>query len=225
MRMWLIRLIAGAALLTVAIAALIRFSGYEARQLRAEIQQLEVEKGRLIDYADRLTRAVRVAQVEVLTQAAAPDGRVATRLRWTEIAPDGVLGPPVETIVFGTLVYFDALVIKFEYEHVAAADPQRTLSLHLFRRLFGNQQTPDSAAEIGRQARARLPDRNPLSPFETELWQRFWQLADDPEMAKKYGVRIAQVEAPAAELRPGEVWDIYRDAAGGLNIRKLGMRS
>ena len=56
---------------------------------------------------------------------------------------------------------------------------------------------------------------------EQRLWDRFWDLVDDPQLAEQYGVRVAQCEAPAVPLRPGQVWQVTLDAPGGLNLKKL----
>lgn len=130
-----------------------------------------------------------------------------------------------------------------------SSDEHRT-SLVLFRRVFGDCQMPISVAELDRATpiapmgtapppphASFLPSGTPtergastlsgtVGPTpEDELWTLFWRIVDDPRLARTYGVRVAQIEAPAVPVREGDVWEITLDAIGGLNVRKLGTRS
>lgn len=199
----------------------VRFGGVETKRLRAEVNVLEDEKRRLVDYADRLAASRRVAQVDVIRQRTDDRGRTINTLMWQEIGSDGALGKPIALETIGDLVYFDALVIKFERRLVGEGDPQRGVSLAMFRRIFGEGQSPDSAPEIGRDARPPSAMSLESAAFQDEIWGRFWEIADDPRVASHYGVRVAQCEAPGARLKSGQIWEVSLDAAGGLNIRKL----
>jgi hypothetical protein len=66
-----------------------------------------------------------------------------------------------------------------------------------------------------------LDDSTTSAAAEASLWARFWELVDDPELASEYGIRVAQCEAPAVRLQPGQVWEVTLDASGGLNVRKV----
>lgn len=189
-------------------------------KLAKEVDDLRREREQLLEYAQRLSASRRVAQVNVLDQSVDEFGRPTTRLLWQEIGPDGLLAIPIEVEVVGTLVYFEAFVIKFEYKHVGEGDPERGTSLALFRRIFGDQQVPEEAPLL--DGAGRLPAEAAHGPrtVEQRLWHRFWDLVDDPTLAATYGVRVAQCEAPAVPLRPGQVWQIELDAPGGLNLKK-----
>jgi hypothetical protein len=121
----------------------------------------------------------------------------------------------------GELVYFESLVIKFEPRLVGEGDPQRGTSLAMFRRIFGDCQAPESVPELDRSARPPLDESDADGALHAELWARFWELVDDPRLAREFGVRVAQCEAPAAPLRVGQVWELMLDAAGGLNLRRI----
>ncbi|MCG3136237.1 MAG: hypothetical protein HJJLKODD_00063 [Phycisphaerae bacterium] len=192
---------------------------YEARRLRLEVEQLEAEKRSLVERIKRLQASRRVAQVRVLQQYPDAAGRQVNLLEWIEIGPQGVVGSPVHLLALGRQVYFEGLVLKFAYPMVEQADPQRGASLVLFRRVFGDQQAAESVPDIEREPNHTLPAAS--QPIETELWARFWEFVDDPQLAKEYGVRIAQAEAPAVRLQTGQLWEITLDAAGGLNMRKI----
>ena len=148
-------------------------------------------------------------------------GQTTTRLLWQEVGSNGLVSLPVEVEVVGTLVYFEAFVIKFEYALVGDADPERGTSIALFRRIFGDLQVPEEAPMLDSAgslpAEAATEDR----VIEEQFWDRFWDLVDDTELATRYGVRVAQCEAPAVPLRPGQVWQVTLDAPGGLNLKKV----
>lgn len=199
----------------------VKLGVYELTRLRQRVDQLEQERARLVEYAQRLSASRRLAQMEVLEQRTAPDGQVVTGLLWQSIQPSGLLDRPLRIEVQGTQVYVEALVLKFEHRHVAEADPQRGASLALFRRVFGDRQAPETAREF---ERAGPPVSAGSADPHAGLWARFWALVDDPKLAARYGVRVAQCEAPSVRVRPGQVWEVTIDAAGGLNLKHVADR-
>lgn len=218
---WFKFVLGSAIVVALATFTAVRFGGIETKRLRAEVDTLEQEKQRLVEYARRLDASRRVAQVDVIRQRTDDAGRTVSTLMWQEIGLDGTLGKPLALETIGDLVYFDALVIKFKQQLVGEGDPERGVSLALFRRVFGEQQAPDSGAEIGREARPVCSLTPNVAKFHDELWGRFWEIAENPKVAARYGVRVAQCEAPAARLKAGQIWEVALDAAGGLNIRRL----
>jgi hypothetical protein len=194
------------------------FRALEVRQLKGEISQLERDRQRLAEYGRRLSASRRVAQADVLEQLADAQGRPVSAILWHEVDADGVLGPPQEIEVVGDLVYFEAAVIKFEHQLVGDGDTERGASLALFRRVFGEFQPAASAPQLNRSLTDQLTQEN-ADTFDERLWTMFWEMMDDPRLAEKYGVRVAQCEAPAVRVKAGQVWEVSIDAAGGLNLR------
>lgn len=202
------------------IFVVVQFGWWQTRWLTARVNALEKERSQLISYVERLSSMRRVAQIEVLEQQSDAGGVVHTRLRWQELSADGLVGPPTEIDVFGSQIYVEALVLKFAYTRLSGDEPEKFASLALFRRIFGDQQAPQTGAELDRVARPVHQD--PADTKRTEkLWQRFWEFVDKPQTARDFGVRVAQVEAPAAPMRSGQVWEVSLETAGGLNLRKL----
>ena len=218
---WLKFTAACAFVIALATFTAVRFGGIEARRLRAEVDQLEQERQRLLDYARRLGTSRRVAQVNVVKQRVNDRGETVSTLLWQEIGRDGRLGTPLAVEAIGELVYFESLVIKFQAHFVGEGDPQRGTSLAMFRRIFGECQVPDSVPGLDRRARPPLGQAERDDPLHAELWQRFWEMVDDPQLAEEYGVRVAQCEAPAVPLQAGQVWELTLDSAGGLNLRRI----
>ena len=221
---WLNFTIGSILLVAAAVFTAVKFGSHEIQQLQIKVDQLEQERQRLVDFAHRLSAERRVAQVDVLRQRMDQHGHTVSTLVWQEIGTDGTLGKPVAVEVVGELVYFEALVIKFAHNYVREGDPERGASLAMFRRIFGDQQVPESAPELDRTTRPPIGTSTESPSFQDELWARFWEMIDDPQLAARYGVRVAQCEAPAVPLRGGQIWEVALDAAGGLNLRMLGVR-
>lgn len=211
------RTVVGAALaLLLLVVAGQRFS---ASRLSTKVTALEQEQTRLKGFIERLSASRRVAQVRVTRQSTDDAGSVISSLEWQEFTPNGLVTPPVQVQVVGRLVYFEACVIKFEHEHVAKGDPDRGASVVLFRRIFGESQTPESAPMLHEFAGGDAPGT--AAAAERHLWMRFWEFVDQPESASRLGIRVAQCEAPAVPVDAGDVWEVTLDAAGGLNVRKM----
>ncbi len=218
---WVKFILGSVVLVAVATFTAVHFGGVETTRLRTQIDQLKQQREQLLSYAQRLTARRRVAQVDVVRQRVDQRGRTVSTLLWQEIGPDGVLGKPVAVETIGHLVYFEALVLKFEPQFVGEGDPARGTSLALFRRIFGDCQAPDSVAELDRVARPPLHETDAVAKLHEELWRKFWDFVDDPTLAARYGVRVAQCEAPAVPLKTGQVWQVGLDALGGLNLTRL----
>jgi hypothetical protein len=220
------KLAIGGSLIAVALGvSSFQLGVFEVMRLNTRVRELEEEKTRLVEFARRLGASRRMAQIDVIDQVLHPAGHTVTRLRWQQIGHEGALGVPEPIEITGTLAYIEALVIKFDPQHVGEGDPARGASLAMFRRAFGDLQPPDTGARLDREVPptvAREPDEAKL---HARLWNRFWEFVEDPDLAAEYGVRVAQIEAPAVPVKPGQIWEVTLDAAGGLNIRKMGYRA
>lgn len=192
---------------------------YQSREREAQ-RQIDTLK-RVVE---RLTSERRIA--EVVQVDARPDpttGQVVRTLRFVEYDRTGQPMMPRYLRVVGDEVYFDALVIKFQDDFVAAGDALRGQSIYLFRRVFGDQQRPvdgepiDEAAPSGGIPSVYRVDPQP-NPYELDLWHRFWEYANDPEMAARQGVRVVQGEAAYMRILPGRIYTLTIEADGGINI-------
>ncbi|MBW7906960.1 MAG: hypothetical protein LC135_11585 [Phycisphaerae bacterium] len=222
---WISYVLGSIVVLSATALTIMTLSNVEAARLRAQVSALEREKAELREYARRLSAARRVAQVEVLSQRRDERSRTVTTLLWQEIGPNNALGKPLALEVVGEQIYFEALVIKFEPQLVGEGDAARGESLAMFRRAFGDQQSPDTGPEIDRNTRPPSDAPRAVQALHDRLWALFWQMVDDPKLAQQYGVRVAQCEAPSARMREKSLWEVSLDAAGGLNIRRLPERS
>ena len=204
--------------------------GRELESRAAEIRRLEVvvaeqeQHIRALELANRLLKVQhRVARLEILAQGAPANEpeRVRTTVRFTELGPDGEpFAPGQELTVAGRRVYVESLVIQFEDRYVEQGDALRGTSLCLFQRLFGEDQKPVEGVALdtrGQQPAVYGGDTNP-DPVHQALWERFWDYASDPTLARELGVRAQQGEAPFVEARVGKTYRLELRASGGLVI-------
>lgn len=212
------------ALVGAAVFTTDHFGAFEVRRLQSQISELEREKAEMALFVERLSDSRRVAQVDVIGQHRNEAGEPTTVIRWTQIGPFKTIGVPEIIEVKGTQVYFEAKVIKFKHDFVARAAPEKDWSLAVFRRVFGERQSPESGHPLDQSAPISVVgEPGPDSP-QNRLWSRFLVLMEDPAAASEYGVRTAQYEAVSGLMKPGQIWEVSLDAAGGLNLRIIGVQ-
>lgn len=191
-------------------------------RLEEDIAEKEQEIQRLATALKLLKVDQRLARITVLSQSgSAKNGDLSTRFSFVEVDREGKpLGEPRVFNIEGDIAYVDSWVIKFGDEYVEQGDDLRSTSICLFRRVFGEKQLPAEGFlldEEGRQPAVyhtggKMPD------FEKELWSRFWDYANDAELAGEKGVRAAHGEAPSIQLRPGKSYRIELRASGGMSV-------
>ncbi len=192
----------------------------EKVRLEEENRRLQLEQETLERVVGRLTGERRVAQLLVVDQPARPDGTVETVIKFQEFDCDGNPLAVREFQVAGEVVYFDALLIKFDDQFVGESDLLRGKSLVLFRRIFGESQTPEEGFPIDPVRQIPEIYRTASAPtgYEERLWDRFWEYATDPTAAAEAGVRVAQGEAVYNQLQKGQFWVLAIENDGGLNL-------
>ncbi|MDE0915397.1 MAG: hypothetical protein OSB57_09475 [Planctomycetota bacterium] len=166
----------------------------------------------------------RLARITVLDQGPSPDepGRFTTRVRFQEMDEAGdPAGPARDITIDGKVLYVEGLVIKFSDEYVEGGDALRGSSVALFKRVFSENQAPNEGVQLDQPRTHPLPHRGDQlpDPFYDDLWSRFWDYANDPELAASKGVRAIHGEAPSIELREGKTYRIELRSSGGLSIK------
>lgn len=191
--------------------------GKELAEAEARVEELEISMWLLkVNH--------RVARVVVKDQRPDPSnpGRVVTTVELVELDDRGQpAGPTHEVEIEGKMLYVEGLVVKFEDEFVEGGDMLRGTSVALFKRVFSENQAPSEGYEIDRPRMHPLPHRGDNMPdeFYGELWERFWDYANDPELASSKGVRAIHAEAPSIELRPDKSYRVELRSSGGLTIK------
>lgn len=170
----------------------------------------------------------RLARLEVIDQQTDEETEETyTTVRFTELSPDGdPISPPQEFTLAGDVVYLDNWVVKFEDKYVEEADLARGTSLVLFRRVFGEYQTPSEGFAIDRVGSTPQAYKRGGQPseFEQEIWDDFWTFANDNERAREKGIRAAHGEAASMKVEPGRSYRVELRASGGVSIVPEGDR-
>jgi len=217
----------------VAVAAASIFLAYEflvkpqrilqnqIREQKETIARLEQDKQRLETYLKLLKHMERRARVEVLRQAPDATGVLRTTFRFTEIDNDGrPVSAARQYTVPGQEVYFDTMVIKFDDHFVEAGDPLKGRALMLFRRVFSSVMKPEEGfvIDVEGQAPESYAEQQAPNAFERELWRRFWELANNEELARKHGVRAIHGDAPYTRLELDRVYEVNLRSTGEVVI-------
>lgn len=196
--------------------------------LHADVAERDRQIERLDIAMQLLKVSARVARIDVLSQGSSSEEpeRVRTMLRFTEIGPDGeAIAPPRDLVVEGRTIYIESLVVKFQDSFIEQGDALRGTSLCLFRRIFGEEQAPNSGVELDTVGQAPdvygLGDDRPSDSLHARIWERFWDYANDPDLAVELGIRAIHGEAPFIEARPGKSYWIDLRASDGLSIRPI----
>ncbi|MBL0212165.1 MAG: hypothetical protein IPQ13_14825 [Holophagaceae bacterium] len=191
------------------------------RRMEAKVAKLELETVRLKTYLKLLEYTERRAQLEVISQSLDSTGETVNKLRFTELDPQGgVVGAQRILEIKGEEVYVDTLVIKFEDHFVELGDPLKGKALLLFRRIFTNRVRPDEGYVLDHNG---IPPeiyagRTATTPFERDLWARFWKVANSEQLAKQAGVKAMHGQAMYGRLVPNMVYTLVMRSTGEMTI-------
>ena len=215
--------------IVVAIAG-VSFLGYQWYRKEGEKDRTIEEQKRIIaaleQKLDRAWAEELVADMRVNSLGKSDKGEPEMHLTFAQYAP-GTEKPVMQKTMTipGEEFYVDAFVAKFERKLVEEGDGLRGKSLLVFRRVFGDRQKPIDGVPLYRKSNEVdlvVPEQFQVdakpSPFETQLWSKFWTYANDPKAAGEAGVRVAQGEAPHVKAVSGQVYKIVLRASGGLEI-------
>ncbi|GAB6167418.1 hypothetical protein JCM19992_34180 [Thermostilla marina] len=190
--------------------------------LQQDLREKEKEIKRLATAVKLLKVDRRVAFVDVLDQDRDDQGNIVrTEFRFVEVDDSGK--PLAESRTFtveGDKVFLDALVIKFDDHFVEEGDPLRATSLCLFQRVYGEKQAPAEGFRLDPEGDrpAAYATGNPMSPFERELWSKFWEYAADVEKSRDAGIRAAHGQVVYLKVREGVRYKVTLRASDGLTM-------
>jgi hypothetical protein len=90
----------------------------------------------------------------------------------------------------------------------------------IFRRVFSNTMKPEDGfrLDIDGQAPEVYAAEKAPSEFERDLWRRFWELANDEDLARTKGIRAIHGDAPFMQLAPGRIYEIHLRSTGEVAI-------
>ena len=123
----------------------------------------------------------------------------------------------------GDMVYVDYLTVNFQDKYIEQSDLDRSTSLALFQRVFGEHQEPVKGFQldaVGTRPTAYARGKE-MSEFETKIWNDFWLIANDRQRAKELGIDAIQGKAVAIRVQPGKTYEIDLRATGEMAIRPV----
>lgn len=162
-----------------------------------------------LDLANRLLKTNhRLAKITVLNQWDSKETKhPTTEILFADVDDEGhQLDQPRKFTIDGDMLYIDSLVIKYLDKYIEAGDPLRGTSVCLLRRLWGEYQNPSDGYPLdAAHSRPVAYDRGSQMPdFECEIWDHFWDYANDPKKAEQAGIRAVHGDAPSIKLCPGK---------------------
>jgi hypothetical protein len=182
---------------------------------KQEIQRLETSLTLLkVDH--------RLARLTVVDQGMDPkNDELYSDVEFVELNDEGEpIQSPRKFRIKGDVVFVDNWIVKFEDKYVEQADLERSTSLVLFRRIFGEMQQPKEGYPldpIGERPAAYAAGRRETE-FEKKIWADFWNIANDEKRAAEMGIRAAHGEAVSIRVQPGKSYRISLRASDGLSI-------
>jgi hypothetical protein len=194
----------------------------EIADLQREVVAQEKEIARL-DTSLRLLKVTRrIARVTVVDQGPDPEsGELYSTIEFVEVNEEGQpIAEPRRFRIKGDTVYIDHWLVKFEDKYIEQADVDRSTSLVLFRRIFGEHQNPNDGFpldEVGSRPQAYARGGE-MTDLEKKIWGDFWNIATDPLKAEDLGIRAAHGDAPYIKVKKGMVFKVLLRASDGITI-------
>lgn len=155
-----------------------------------------------------LTQEDQIGYAKVVRQKIL-DGKLYSTIRFVETAR----GNPLKTVlekeyeIEGDTVHFDALIVTFSDQAVIDGKER---SLYLWRRVYGENQTPADGFAIEEQGAAPARYANLLGRLRLSerkiFWSAIWDLSNDPEALQQHGIKAIYGNAVYKKLRPGLIY-------------------
>jgi hypothetical protein len=199
----------------------------------AQIERLEVSMQLL-----KVRR--RVARLTVLDQRERPNAenteaviaedngetpsKVVSRIEFVEINENGQpIGEAKQFDIVGDMVYVDYLRVGFDDKYIEESDLDRSTSIALFQRIFGEYQEAADGYQldtVGTRPTAYARGSE-MSDFERKIWNDFWLIANDSQRAAELGIHAAHGSAVSMRVQPGQTYEIELRSTGDMTIRPV----
>jgi hypothetical protein len=185
----------------------------------SSIHSLLTENRALNTALSNLTREEQIGFATVIDQERNELGQLTTKLKFVQTAagnPKEVVDEQIVSIA-GDVIHFDALIVKFDEQMVRDGEER---ALYLWRRIYGEQTSPEKAAAI--QAPGSAPERyhaitKTLNVNDREVfWEAVWSLANDPGRLSEYGITAVFGNAIYSKVEPGKVYLFKIGATGQI---------
>jgi hypothetical protein len=182
------------------------------------IQALLTENRQLKQALTNLTAEDQIGYAKVLSQHR-ENGRLLTTIRFVETARDDKTRVILqkECIIEGDVIHFDALIVKFDDQMVMDG---KSRALYLWRRIYGETTPPQDGCLIEEPGTEPKRYRGLLQALplahQQLFWSSIWDLANDPEKLREYGIKAIYGTAVYNQFRPGLIYVFKINPAGEL---------
>jgi hypothetical protein len=152
-----------------------------------------------------LTHEDQIGYAKVVRQETRA-GKLYTAIRFVETARDNPLKTVLEKEyeIQGDVVHFDALIVTFPGQTVMDGKER---SLYLWRRIYGEKQPPEFGFAIEKDGLppARYSDLLRRLHFSERkmFWTAIWDLANNPDALRQYGIKAIYGNVVYQRLQPG----------------------
>jgi uncharacterized coiled-coil protein SlyX len=200
----------------------------------AQVERLEVAM-RLLKVRRRLARltvldqrerapADNGATAEASAEAAESPNNLVTRIEFVEVNEKGdPIGEAKQFDIVGDMVYIDYQQVTFDDKYVEQADLDRSTSIVLFHRVFGEYQEAVEGFQldtVGTRPTAYARGTQ-MSDFEKSIWNDFWLIANDSQRAADLGIYAAHGSAISMRVRPQTTYEIELRSTGTMTMRPV----
>jgi len=198
----------------------------ELAKLGDAFQAKVVQVERLETTMRLLKLSHRIARLRVVDQQKnAQNGRLETTVEFFEVNDEGA---PVDDRrrqfkVEGDRIYVECLVAKFEDKYIEHSDLDRSTAICLFQRIFGEYQQPQDGYELDKigSSPTSYVRGGQMSDFEQQIWDDFWNIANNPRKAAKLGIRAAHADAPSTRVRKGKTYELELRSTGEFTLKPV----
>ncbi|MDF7823109.1 hypothetical protein P4B35_03735 [Pontiellaceae bacterium B12227] len=180
------------------------------------VQDLLAGNEELKQAITQLTHEDQIGFAKVVKQETR-DGRLYTTIKFVETARDDMLNRVLEKEyeIEGDVVHFDALIVTFSDQAVMDG---KSRSIYLWRRVYGETMSPSEGFDIATPGThpERYADvlRNLKQSEQDLFWESIWDLANNPDALRDYGVKAIYGNAVYKRLRPGLIY-VFKIGANG----------
>jgi hypothetical protein len=158
------------------------------------------------------------------TDNKASHSNVLTKIEFVEVDEQGnQIGEPKRFDIVGDMVYVDYLRVTFEDKYIEQSDLDRSTSLALFQRIFGEHQSPAEGFQldtVGTRPTAYARGAQ-MTEFEKRIWNDFWLIANDPQRARDLGIYAAHGAAVAMRVQKGKTYELELRSTGEMTVRPI----
>lgn len=187
------------------------------------IHQLLSENKQLKTAITNLTTEDQIGYAKVISQRTEGD-RLMTTIRFVETSRQDKTRKILqkEYTIEGDVIHFDALIVKFDDQMVIDG---KARALYLWRRVYGEKMPPEEgfAIESPGAEPKRYGDLLKVLPIAHRklFWTEIWDLANDPEKLRQYGVKAIYGNAVYSQLREGLIYVFKIGPTGHLYVEDV----